>query len=226
MIWVIVCDRRTQKSLQWWAARQSIKLFSEAEKIRDDLLQESFTIRRSLETISTNNIELSATTTKECLKKLDQFHQSLSHLSNCLSPPDLPDSFPFAIYSILESWLTNHPRVSFNIDLPTTWSFEPVERSLIILSSIEELLKITIPEDLTEISVYLYLKSQENLAQLTVEITYPDIPTQYLYSSQQELNYLSHSFCFLTQGKFLSRIDERRTIYLLYWSITPNSIVF
>lgn len=60
---------KVQQALQWWSCRQSLKLFLEAEKIRDDLLQESFTIRRNLELLPVESRELSTNKTQEFLKK-------------------------------------------------------------------------------------------------------------------------------------------------------------
>jgi hypothetical protein len=196
---------KAQQALKWWSCRQSLKLLLEAEKIRDDLLQESFTIRRSLEFLPTDNLELSLNKTQECLRKIDHFHHSLARLSDRLFPVYLQDSLPFAIQSVLEPWLTSHSHFYFRIDLPNSWRHEPPERSLIVLRALEELLQISLPEILVPISVEIRLEQQANLGRLLVQITYPDVSTLLFYTNLPELDYLCESFKFLTSGKCVCR---------------------
>ncbi len=208
---------RTQKALKWWSCRQSTKLFLEAEKIRDGLLQESFTIRRTLELLPVDHQDASVNTNQDVLKKIDNFHHSLAQLSDRLFPAYLPDSLPMAIECVLEPWETSDKQVDFNIDLPTYWRHEPAERSLIILSALEELLRITLPEGLTQTSIYINLKQQKKTGELMVQITYPDISTLALCSSP-ELGYLSESFRFLTSGKCFYRSKNLSVAWYFCWN--------
>ena len=84
-LWLLLCNLRTQKALQWWFQRQSIHLSHEAEKIRDGLLQEAFTIRRSLELSLGENGYNSVTQSQDWLNKIEKFHNSLQQLSDRLS---------------------------------------------------------------------------------------------------------------------------------------------
>jgi hypothetical protein len=52
-------EQKIKQALQWWSYRQSIRLFLEAEKIRDSLLQESFIILRSLDLLKIDDRNLS-----------------------------------------------------------------------------------------------------------------------------------------------------------------------
>jgi hypothetical protein len=206
-----------QQALQWWSCRQSMKLFLEAEKIRDGLLQESFTIRRSLELVSGNHVELSGQKTQECLEKIDNFHQSLVKLSDRLFPVYLQHSLPLAIESLLEPWLASHPHLYFHIDMPTEWPYEPAERSMIILRTLEELLKVTLPEVLTPVSIDIKLKNQENRGVLTIKITYPDVPTFIFYSTLPESGYICDSFRFLTSGKSICSSKNLSASWYFCW---------
>ncbi|MBR8838312.1 MAG: hypothetical protein DSM106950_31000 [Stigonema ocellatum SAG 48.90 = DSM 106950] len=217
LMWSLKSHNKTQQALQWWFFRQSSKLFLEAEKIRDGLLQESFTIRRNLELLPVDNDELSVNKTQEFLKKTDDFHQSLAELSDRLSPAYLQDSLPLAIECLLEQWLTSHPELYFHIDLPTYWRDESAERSLIILRALEELLRITLPEVLTQISIYISLKELGNVGELTVTITYPDVSTGQTYSSIPELGFLYESFRFLTSGKCFCRSKNLSAAWYFRW---------
>ncbi|WP_341530779.1 hypothetical protein WKK05_16810 [Nostoc sp. UHCC 0302] len=205
---------KIQQALQWWSSRQSMKLFLEAEKIRDGLLQESFTIRRSLDLLAIDNLNLSLTKTQECLKKVDNFYHSLVQLSDRLFPAYIQDSLPLAIEFSLEQWIASNSHLDFHIDMPIYWRYESADRSLIVLRALEELLAITLPEVLIPTSVFISLKQQENISQLIVKITYTDLSTLVFYSSFTELEYLCESFRFLTSGKcYFSRHNLSVTYY-------------
>ncbi|MFL9463934.1 hypothetical protein AB0759_25315 [Scytonema tolypothrichoides VB-61278_2] len=203
LIRFIASYQKTQEALHWWSYRQSIKLFLEAETIRDNFLQETFAIRRNLEMLSGDDWELSAYRTQECLTKVENLHQSLAQLSERLFPAYFQGSLPLAIQGVLESWTMSHPLISFNVSLPKTWQYETIEHSLIVVWSLEELLKIAVPDILTPILIYINLEQRKNRAKLVVEITYPDISILTLYCSQLEFDCLSESFRFLTSGKCL-----------------------
>ena len=217
IMWSRKSHNKTQQALQWWFFRESAKLFLEAEKIRDGLLQESFIIRRNLELLPIDNLELSVNQTQECLKKTDNFHQSLSQLSDRLFPAYLEDSLPLAIECLLEPLLTSHPELHFNIDMPASWRDEPAERSFIVLRALEELLRITLPEVLAKISISIRLQELGNGSQIMVQITYPDVSTGELYSSIPELGYLYESFRFLTSGKCFCRRKNLSAAWYFRW---------
>ncbi|MBK1990276.1 hypothetical protein A0J48_022575 [Sphaerospermopsis aphanizomenoides BCCUSP55] len=204
-------------ALKWWFYRQSIKLFLEAEKIRDSLLQESFTIRRSLEVLKIDHLNLSTHQISEHIKKIENFHHSLVQLSDRLCPVYIQDSLPLSIQSLLDPWLTSNPHVYFHIDMPISWRNEPVECSFLILRALEELLTITLPQFSTAISIHISLKEKENARELTVHITYPDISSMIFYSNLPELKYLSDSVQFLIPGKCFYKSRNMRIAWYFCW---------
>jgi hypothetical protein len=203
---------KIRRALRWWSHRQSIKLFLEAEKIRDGLLQETFILRRSLDFLLVDNLDLSLPKTEEFIKEFDNFHYSLMQLSDRLFPTSLQDSLPSAIQCLLEQWA-----VYFDVDMPAQWQREPVGRSLIILRVLEELLTIALPETLTSVSIHISLKKLGNTAQLKVQINYPDISTLTLYSNLPELEYLCDSFQFLIVGKCFYRSKNLSLAWYFCW---------
>ncbi|WP_143046384.1 hypothetical protein [Trichormus sp. NMC-1] len=212
-------EEMIQKALQWWSYRQSIKLFLEAERIRDGLLQESFIIRRSLDVLMIDNLSLSIDGIQEHIKKVDNFHHSLVQLSDRLCPTLIQDSLPLSIEYLLEPWLSSHPHLYFHIDMPDYWRHEPTEYSLIILRILEELLILALPESelLIAFSVYIKLRQIGNMGQLVVKISYPDISTLIFHSQLPELEYLYHSFKFLISGKCLYYKRNLRSSWHFYW---------
>ena len=155
---------RSQKALQWWQQKQSKQLSREAEKIRDGLLQESFTLRRILELSLLNEDLTSTQLNQDLLEKMEKFHQSLEQLSDRLSPAYIEDSLPLAIQCVVESWQTSNSNVKIEMELPAVWRQEPLDRSLLILKILDELLQMSSSELVTELSIHISLKEQRNTA--------------------------------------------------------------
>lgn len=208
---------KIQQALQWWSSRQSLKLFLEAKTIRDGLLQESFTMRRSLDLLAQDNLNLTINNTQEYLKQADDFYHALVQLSDRLFPAYIQDSLPLAIECLLEPWLTSNSHISFHFDIPTDWRYEPADRSLIVLRALEELLTLTLPGASTPSTIFISLKQQKYIGQLMVKITYPDQSTVIFYSTLRELDYLCESFRFLTSGKSFCHKNNLSIICYFYW---------
>lgn len=208
---------KAQKALQWWSYRQSSKLLLEAENIRDSLLQETFTMRRSLDLLSMNYLDLSSDKLRHFLQQIDNFHDSLVQLSDRLFPESLQDSFPLVIESLLEPWLNSNPHLYFQIDMPIYWRYEPAERGLIILRSLEELLTITLSEILMPKSIYISLKQKSEIGQLTVKINYSEGAAIVFRPSLLELDYLCQSCQFLTSAKCFYHTHDFRVSWYFSW---------
>ncbi|MBV9386188.1 MAG: hypothetical protein JOZ78_07145 [Chroococcidiopsidaceae cyanobacterium CP_BM_ER_R8_30] len=217
ILWLLVAFLRVQRALQWWSRRQSIYLLGEAKKIQDGLLQESFALRRSLEQSLVDDIGPSAESRRDWLKQIEKFYHDLEQLSDRLSPAYIEDSLPLGIQSLLKLWQTCHPLLKIEMELPGYWRHEPPDRSLIILRALDELLQITSSELLTEILIRISLKSQGDLGELIVHISYPDKPTLVCYSNLKELEYLSQSFRILTSGKCFRRKKELKVTWYFQW---------
>lgn len=214
-LWFLRSFYGTKQALQWWYSRQSLKLSLEAENIRDGLLQESFTMRRSLELLPVDSMGLSHTT-QEHLQKINNFHQSLTQLSDRLSPAYIQDSLPLAIQSLLKLWVESHPDLDLCIDMPKYWRHEPAESSLVVLKTLEELLRISLSK-LVQPSIYISLKQHGKISQLVVQMTYPETSAFTFSAHKSELNYLCKSFRFFTSGKCFYRRQKYHVRWYFYW---------
>jgi hypothetical protein len=210
-------EQKIQQALKWWSYRQCIKLFLEAENIRDSLLQELLTIRRNFDLLATDNLNLSAAQIREDLPKIRHFYDSLVKLSDRLCPSSIQDSLPLAIECLLDIWLTSKPHLYFHIHLPAQWRHESAERSLIILNTLEELLIITLPEVFIPITIDINLQQKINIAQLTVQLTYPDISTLIFHTSLPELEYLYDSFKILVSGQCFCQNQNLKVVWHFLW---------
>ncbi|MDJ0795510.1 MAG: hypothetical protein QNJ51_01535 [Calothrix sp. MO_167.B12] len=190
-----------------------MRQFQEAEIIRDSLLQESFTIRRYLEILSRDHADIP----QEYFVTINNWHQSLAKLSDRLFPECLPDHLPLAIEFLLEKWLESYPNLEFDILLPTNWRVEAADCSLVILTALDELLRITMSQPSEPTSIYIRLKLKQNIGMLIVRFYYSNVPLLVCHSRLTEVSYLSKSFKFLTSGKCIFQMKQQSMSYLFSW---------
>ncbi|MBD2665504.1 hypothetical protein B6N60_04347 [Richelia sinica FACHB-800] len=210
-------EQKIQNALKWWSYRQSLKFFLEAEEIRDNLLQEYFSIRRSFDLLAIDALNLSHTEIKSYIQKCDNFHYSLVQLSERLCPASIQDSLPLSMAYLVEKWQSSHPLVSISFDMPLTWSNESKERSLIVLMAVEELMQITLPEGMLAISMILNLETDATLDKINIKISYPDRSTLSFYANLPDLEYLSESFQFLMSGKCFWSSEDLSLFWSFCW---------
>ncbi|MFN6032054.1 MAG: hypothetical protein ACK6A9_01870 [Dolichospermum sp.] len=219
MIKFMTSEPRIKQALQWWFYREFLKLFLESEKVRDDLLQESFTIRRNLDLLVTDKLSLSVKEVQPYINKIDNFHHSLVQLSDRLCPISIQDSLPLCIECLLEPWINSYPHLDFQVNMPISWRIEEPECSWIILRVLEELLSITLPETeiLLPIYIHITLKQIGSIALLAVKISYPDLSTLIFYSHLPELEYIYDIFKFLISGKSSYFHKNLMSTWHFYW---------
>jgi hypothetical protein len=192
---------RVLRALRWWYQRRSVQLYDQAERIRNDLLQQSFSLRRDLELSIANSTCGSEQIYHEYLTRLEKLTRSLEQLGDQFYPPYTEDSLPLAVQFALEQWLAHKPGLTIDMDLPTHWQHHSSEQTQVILLVLHELLNLTLTELQGEADLQVCLKQQSNIATLTLQITCPNPSQRLPQSSFAELEYLSQSFQFLTQGK-------------------------
>jgi len=216
-LWLLKSYLKTRQALQWWQERQVLQLSQEAKNIRDGLLQESFTIRRSLELLPVDDLELLVKKNRDCLEKLDNFHHSLSQLSDRLSPAYIEDSLPLAIQSVVEQWQAQYPKLHLHLDLPNHWRHESHHQSMLILRVLEELLQITLSDLLADIAIHITLSPKENLGELLIHISDDRTADNLSYSSLKQLKYLRQIFQTLMPGKCCYRQHNIAIDWSLIW---------
>lgn len=217
LLWLLAFNWRIRQALQWWANKESMKRFLEAEKIRDYLLQESFAIRRSLDMLTVDDLDLSVNKIQDCVIKIDNFHQSLVEISDRLFPWHIQYSLPLAIECLLESRLVGNSDLSLHIDMPVIWRHQSTEHNLLILTILDELLSMALPEFLTPISIVITLKQGQKICYLMLQITYPDVYTMNMYTNLRELKYMCDIFYFMTSGKCVYRSHFLQASWCFYW---------
>ncbi|MBW4695410.1 MAG: hypothetical protein KME27_26980 [Lyngbya sp. HA4199-MV5] len=218
LVWLLVSYLRTQQALQWWHGRQSLQLCQEADAIRNGLLQESLSMRRQLELSPVQPLGYLEQTHQTLLTTIEKFYVALNELSDHLDPPYLEDSLPLAIRSAMDAWRVHHPQYPVKLVLPAKWSHEPPEQGRILLTTLAELLRLTLLKDQpTELSIAICLISHARLSELRLELNCPDISRLSARTRATEFDQLSRAFCFLMPGRWCHQRKDQTLIWRLCW---------
>ena len=149
-----------EQAMQWWYDRQSQKLTWEAAQIRDCLLQESLAIRRSLELSLINSDKLSINPEIKWIEQFENFHAYLKGLCDRLSPPYLEEGLPFALDYLIQKWQRESTNCEFQLQVTSKLNQNPLNYNRIILSILDEVLKIEILDLLQKVFIYIDLQQK------------------------------------------------------------------
>ncbi|OKH38182.1 hypothetical protein NIES2119_10985 [[Phormidium ambiguum] IAM M-71] len=218
LFWFIAFHHNTERAWQWWSNRQSRHLFYEAEKIRNGLLQDSCAMRRILESLLTDEGNISPELSQDYLMKIDKIYRSLEELSDRLAPINAEYSLPLGIESLVALWRKKNPYLKISLKIPQDWRQEPPELSLVILQIIDELLQINLLNELLNREISIQLKLEKNIAKLIVSISDGEIANKNFYNKSANLDYLSKTFQVLTSGKCYRRQKNLTEIWNFQWS--------
>lgn len=217
LFWFFSFHQNTERAWQWWSNRQSKYLFSEAEKIRNGLLQDSCAMRRILESLLTDEGNISPELSQDYLMKIDKIYRSLEELSDRLAPINSDYSLPLGIQSLVALWRKKNPYLKISLKIPQDWRQEPPELSLVILQIIDELLHINLLNELLNRDISIQLKLENNLAKLIVSISDRETANKNFYNKSANLDYLSKTFQVLTSGKCYRRQKKSADIWYFQW---------
>jgi hypothetical protein len=210
-----------EEALQWWYHKKLGQLESEANLIREQLLQESFVMRRSLELSSIKSNEFVSPSRQQYVVQLENFHSSLKAISDRLFPPCINEGLPFALQYSVKKWREQFPGCQFKLDLPLNWRQKAQAPNFITLNIAEELLLVQIGESLTKNLIIIELKQNSLNHQLNnqLKITFVEQESnkQLLRNNQQELKYLQKSFECLTLGSCKNTLTKDSNIWSFKW---------
>lgn len=220
--------RHVKKVLRLWSFWQSMQLSQETELIRDNLLQYSFTIRRFLEQLPSEcqtetQVEY-LTVLRDCLEVIDKLHTGLVQLSDRLFPAYIHESLPLAIQVTAESWLRLYPQVQVSLEIPAVWRKETLKDSLIIIRTLEELMRITLSSQMLQTSnsasirfISIILKSANSQGIIKVKLNYQPLTNFQGNANVSEARYLCNSFHYLTNGKCSYQYQVNHLTWYLIW---------
>lgn len=215
LLWLLAAYFGMRQTLRWWYQRQSAQLCCEAERIREGLLQESFALRRSLE-LALSNDRVCTQEVQNWLAQLEAIQHSLEAVTHRLSPPYLDDSLPLAVQHVLKQWQTTHPEVQVKVELPTDWNEEPIEQRCVILSFLNELLRLIAFQPQPEIVLQVRLSQQAQSRRLIIQLDTSNV-SDLLSNARRELMYLQEFFQVMTAGKCYCQRQSSTVTWCCQW---------
>jgi hypothetical protein len=221
VLWHFVWMHRQKKALQWWFHQQSLQLWHESERIRNDIFQEMFVIRRYFESSFHNN-DSTPNDLQDCLDRFEWLQKSLDTLNHQLCPAYAEECLPLAIQSLLNEWQMTLPKLQIETELPTEWNLESFERSYTILTTLDELLKIVLLTSLENPCLSVNLKANHHWANLVVRVHDTDTLKLFSILKVRELNYVYQSFRWLTSGRCFFQKDGGDLVWCFRWKFDAN----
>lgn len=210
-----------EEALQWLYKNQLRHLESEANLIREQLLQESLAVRRNLELSSIASHELASSSRQKCVAQLENFHSTLKQLGDRLFPPCINEGLPFALQYSIQKWREQFPGCQFELNLPPSWLQKSPAHNFIILNVLEDLLRIQATAAISNNLILINLKqdttNRKSNNQLKVTFIHQDLNKQLSKNNQQELKYLQKSFECITSGACHSTWTKDSNTWFFSW---------
>lgn len=163
-------DAETAALLQWWHQQQSQVCRTEADVIRNGLMQDVFAMRRRLEmACHWASEEADACKCQVHLAELERLYVSLENISDRLDNPFTQDSLPLALRYRLDSWGRSLP---ITLNFPHVWKREPMVHTQLLLVLIGSLCqRLSNIQPLPQ-ACCVALNQSENIKSLTFRATY------------------------------------------------------
>ncbi|MBW4517986.1 MAG: hypothetical protein KME11_22525 [Timaviella obliquedivisa GSE-PSE-MK23-08B] len=216
VLWHFVGMHRKKRALQWWFQQQSLQLWYESERIRNDIFQEMFVIRRYFESSFLNN-DSAPNDLQDCLDRFERLQKSLDTLNHQLCPAYIEESLPLAIQSLLNEWQLSLPILQIETELPTEWNLNSFERSYTVLTTLDELLKIVLSTSLANPCLLVNLQADYHWANLVVRVHDTDTLKLFSILKVRELTYVYQSFRWLTSGRCFFQKDGSDLVWCFRW---------
>jgi hypothetical protein len=204
-----------EEGLQWWYRQKIEQLESEASLIREQLLQESFAMRRSLELSLMRSDRATNSCHQKYLKQLESFHQKLKDLSDRLSPPYINEGLPWALQYLIKKWQEEFINCQFDLQLPTSWHQKDRDIEYIIVNFIEELLELKLKNSLASYKIFLELK-QNRANNIEIIFLTKECETK-TEDKKKRQKYIQESFQLLTSGVCKIEKQQDRQIWYFIW---------
>ena len=201
--------------LRWWYQRQTAQLATEAERIREGLLQELFVVRRSLE-LALMSDQTETATVQQWLTQMETIQHSLETVMHRLAPPFLGDSLPLALQHCLKEWQVEHPAVLLTVALPEEWRQEPIEQRRLFVSVLQVLLHLLSPYVRSEAVLHVSLTQQATIGQLVIQLTAPTV-SELLSGQATAFTNLQQFFQVLAEGKCYCRRQASTVTWCYQW---------
>lgn len=202
LLWLLASYVGMRRSLCWWYQRQTAQMSDEAERIREDLLQKLFAMRRSLE-LALMDKQADPKEVQHWLTQLETMQRSLEAVTHRLAPPYLEDSLPLAVQLVLKEWQSAHPTLQLEMNLPIDWQEEPLAQRRMVLATLTAWLQITVADRQPDAKLRVCLTQQAHSSEMLIQLTalnHSDLLSgaaiSELFKLQQAFQVLANGICY------------------------------
>ncbi|MBD1866470.1 hypothetical protein H6F95_03950 [Cyanobacteria bacterium FACHB-471] len=223
LVWLAVVHWQTQQALRWWFEQRQRWLCREAEQVRNGLLQETFVMRRRLE------LSLDEDGVQHWIEQMKYLDGHLVQLSDNLAPPYGEVSLPLAIRDWakrFEAIATPGAQQVIALTLPDFWHSEPLIRSQILLTALDQLLHLVATQNNAdaEMPISIELRNRQHWGELVVQIHYASVEAAQQAGRSPELKYLPRTFQVLASGRCSYRQQQQTVSWCFRWQYAHDKV--
>lgn len=201
--------------MQWWNQRRSLQAQRQANLIRDRLVQELFSLRRSLELAVLNPVD--SDHYQQWLVQVEELQRSLLDLSHELAPPYLEASLPLALQYEIEQRKVQYPQLRFEIQLEHCWQQNSLEQNQVIIGVLSEWCSVNLPLCDQKAEVAMTLEHHNNCNTLMIQANYSSQERLEAILNSVELQHLRRVFELLVLGKTEVKQQGQQAIWYFFW---------
>lgn len=205
--------------LRWWHQYQAQRLNQIADRVRNNLLQDLFAVRRQLELSCQTQDNAEAFGCDRHLASLERIYNRLESLSDSLDSPYAQDSLPLALQHMVQPRLSELP---LKTELPQSWEPDPVEHAQLLLIFVERFLD-KVATAVEPQSCGLTLKQQADTKQMICCVAYE---SQRLPASMKDMaasmTPFLDTFRLFTGGEYKQTTHSHSLHWILRWNVQSS----
>jgi hypothetical protein len=119
----------------------------------------------------------------------------------------------------MEVWQVRHPGCKFTLKLPALWQQEPSDRGQVMLTALDQLLRLTVSQAFPGQSIRLCLRAEQSTAELSVQISTPEG----LNLEVRNLRHLARAVPALVDGSCFYQRDQNQLTMYFRWKHVEDS---
>jgi hypothetical protein len=219
VIYLIYRLWRLHQVMRWWYQRQANWRHTEAEKLRDGTIQSLFGLRRQLELLQLQHVELSndlLTVVEQCQKDLDQ-------LGDRLFSAYTQDSLLSALRELTQEMQGNFPDVMFRVqgDLES-WVTSNTNTHTLLVWIRELLCALLSSKETQNVEIQLIELNIQPQIEIRLITQFSDEFECSKLHQSTTLNYLCQTFSVLTKGHCRVQSEGEQLICSVLWPPQTN----
>ncbi|WP_431632328.1 hypothetical protein [Alkalinema pantanalense] len=221
VIYLVADAYRTRQAIIWWQKQQIERLHQETELIREQMLQDLFSLRRSLGIMITQFPTESKL--EPTLDIADRCHTDLADLSDRLFSPYAIENLEAALRELVIRWKRLYPNSSFSYIVEDLLEENCQTNYQFLLLWLDELCQLLLRES-QPVSLKLISRREGRYMSLTCSIQANHTQATNSIQSQSanpplldQIHYLKQIFIVVQQGRCTLTTQQNQYVFHLQW---------